>query len=137
LTSAQPTRAARVTVLTHIVTPYQVELFEAVRRRGGVDLRVIYLADSRAHRGWQPPALQHPAVQLAHAGDAERSMAQEWVEEADLLVAGHYRHDASLRWIRERERAGAPWCLWGEKPGYRSSGLAGRAFRAPARPSGA
>jgi glycosyltransferase involved in cell wall biosynthesis len=120
----------RVTVLTHIVTPYQVELFDAVRRAGRLDIRTIYLSDSRAHRGWQPPELDHPAVELATAGPAGMATAQRWVEEGDLVVVGHYRNEAALRWIDERERGGRAWCLWGEKPGFRSSGIAGRAFRA-------
>ena len=120
----------RVTVLTHIVTPYQVELFDAVNRRGAFDLRVVYLTDSRAHRGWQRPRLEHPSVELAAASPADVATAQRWTEDADLLVAGHYRHGVSLRWMEERERAGRAWCLWGERPGVRSAGLAGRAFRA-------
>ncbi len=120
----------QVTVLTHIVTPYQVELFDAVRQNGSLDLRVIYLADSRPHRDWKHPSLGHPALEMASANAADAVQAQSWISTSDLVVVGHYRNDLALRWIRERSRAKKPWCFWGERPGFRFGGVAGRAFRA-------
>jgi glycosyltransferase involved in cell wall biosynthesis len=120
----------QVTVVTHIITPYQVEFLDAIRRRGMLDLRVIYLADSKSHRGWMHGDIGHPCIELAHAGERGLEDAKAWVQQSKLVIFGHYRHADALRWIYERHAMGRAWCFWGERPGFRFGGPAGRLFRA-------
>lgn len=110
-----------VFVLTDCPSPYQVELFNEVEARGGCMLQVAYLRDRDPERQWKSPLVRHAAV------DLDRS--RECVRSADLVVFNYYRHPHAERLIDERVNAGGPWCFWGERPGSRVRGWAGRLLR--------
>jgi glycosyltransferase involved in cell wall biosynthesis len=131
--TATPTEKAErkpeVVVITHIVTPYHTELFNAVSSHGAIDLRVVYLLASAPHRQWQRRKLDHPNIELAAAGSPQEQQASAWTGAADLVVFGFYQHPFALRWLENRFRAGKPMCFWGERPGFRVRGLVGEIYR--------
>jgi glycosyltransferase involved in cell wall biosynthesis len=119
----------KVAVVTQIVTPYQVELFDAVCRNAAIDLCVIYLVESGSYRQWQPHYLNHRFIDVAHADAQEERQACQWIEGADASIFGYYRHPAAMRWLQDRARSGNPWCFWGERPGFRIRGELGKLYR--------
>lgn len=119
----------KVVVVTHIITPYQVELFDAVRSHGAIDLRVVYLDEPAAYRQWQRHELHHLFIDLSRSGARGEAEASDWIAQADLSVLGYYRHPVALRWLQARARSGKPWCFWGERPGFRVRGEPGKFYR--------
>jgi glycosyltransferase involved in cell wall biosynthesis len=51
------------------------------------------------------------------------------LDRADLVIFNYYRHEVALEWMRRRDRAGAPWCFWGERPGATRWAPVGDAYR--------
>lgn len=109
--------ALRVFVLTDCPSPYQVELFNEIEAQGECDLEVGYLRERDPDRSWKSPEIRHECVELNGA------------READLMVFNYYRHANAERLIEERAVSGGPWCFWGERPGFRQPGWAGRLLR--------
>ncbi|MGH8131331.1 MAG: glycosyltransferase [Steroidobacteraceae bacterium] len=119
----------RVAVVTYLPSPYQVELFNAVHRARDLELQVIYLKSASRGpiaRHWQADHLEHPHVMLDREGAAS---AHGWLERADLVVFNYYRDRAALQWMQRREKAGASWCFWGERPGATRWAPVGDAYR--------
>jgi glycosyltransferase involved in cell wall biosynthesis len=111
----------KVFVLTDCPSPYQVELFNEVETRGECGLDVAYLRDRDPGRQWKSPVIKHSVVEIEHAGKLVRN--------ADLAVFNYYRHPHAERLMDERVTTGGPWCLWGERPGFRAPAWAGRLLR--------
>ena len=111
----------KVFVLTDCPSPYQVELFNEVEARGECGLDVAYLRERDPGRQWKSPVIKHSVIQLEQAGECVRN--------ADLVVFNYYRHRQAERLIEERVTRGGPWCFWGERPGFRARGWAGRLLR--------
>lgn len=111
----------KVFVLTDCPSPYQVELFNEVEERGECELEVGYLRQRDPGRQWKSPAIKHVVIEL--------DRARECVRSADLAVFNYYRHPDAERLIDERVASGGPWCFWGERPGFRVRGWAGRLLR--------
>jgi len=57
------------------------------------------------------------------------SRARDMARAADLVVFNYYRHPNAERLIEQRTVSGGPWCFWGERPGFRQTGWAGRLLR--------
>lgn len=111
----------KILVLTDCPSPYQVELFNAVEALGECELEVAYLRERDPSRKWKSPVVKHAIAGL------DRSRA--CVRSADLVVFNYYRHADAERLIDGRVAAGGPWCFWGERPGFRARGWAGRLLR--------
>ena len=109
--------AVRVFVLTDCPSPYQVELFNEIEAQGECTLEVGYLRSRDPERQWKSGELRHACVELSRA------------RAADLVVFNYYRHANAERLIDERVASGGPWCFWGERPGFRQTGWAGRLLR--------
>lgn len=118
----------KVRVFTHMPSPYQVELFNAIAESGRVKLDVCYLYSTCADRLWEMPVINHPHVILnedrALFAEVERSFSA-----CELVVFNYYQHSLLLGLIRRRERSGRAWCFWGERPGYRRLGRLGLFYR--------
>ena len=114
-----------VCVVTLLPSPYQVELFDAIAAAGQLRLHVIYLQASEPGRQWQLPPLKHDHTLLPQGTGS----ASDAIRRADLVVMGNYTAPQARGWINERTKARRPWCLWGERPGFRSTGLLGRWVR--------
>lgn len=115
-----------VTVLTHLTSPYQVELFDAVAVNGGCRLFVIYMMASSRARLWGRRAIAHEHVVMDTASDAsidERTLS------ADLTVFNYYNDRRVLPLLGRRALSGTPWTLWGERPGFRRPNWLGQRYR--------
>lgn len=116
--------AVRVFVLTDCPSPYQVELFNEIEAQGDCTLEVGYLRSRDPDRQWKSSEIRHAFVELNGSGEGRsRALA------ADLVVFNYYRHTNAERLIDERAASGGPWCFWGERPGFRQAGWAGRLLR--------
>lgn len=119
----------RVAVVTYVPSPYQVELFNAVHRAREVELQVIYLHSASSGpiaRHWHAAHLEHAHVMLDRGSPAA---AREWLDRSNLVVFNYYRDRSALDWMNARDRAGAPWCFWGERPGATRWAPVGDAYR--------
>ena len=109
----------RVFVLTDCPSPYQVELFNEIEARGECVLEVGYLRNRDPQRQWKSSEIRHACVELNGSS----------APAADLVVFNYYRHATAEKMIEERAASGGPWCFWGERPGFRQTGWAGRLLR--------
>ena len=117
---------ADVVVLTHLTSPYQVELFDAVATDGRCALEVFYLHSTSNHRSWRERPIHH---RHAVVGRNIQQMVHERVAAADLVVFNYYDDSRAAILMKERARSGKSWCFWGERPGVRVSGWLGRLYR--------
>ena len=115
----------KVTVVTAIPSPYQVELFDTLEQRGQVDLTAVYVSSYGEGRQWALPDMTHQA----HFMEDGLSQSAQAVRRADLSVFGNYVEPVVRKWMRERASQEKPWVFWGERPGFKSSGLLGRWYR--------
>ena len=115
----------KVFVLTDCPSPYQVELFNEIEARGESALEVGYLRSRDPNRKWKSSAIQHESIALENG----MSSAREAMRRADLVVFNYYMHSNAERLIDERAATGAPWCFWGERPGFHQAVWAGRLMR--------
>jgi len=118
----------KVFALTDCPSPYQVELFNEIEAQGECSLEVAYLRSRDPDRRWKSLEIRHGAIELNGSGEG-MSQARETARAADLVVFNYYRHANAERLIDERTGSGGPWCFWGERPGFRQTGLAGRLLR--------
>ncbi|MEM7407781.1 MAG: glycosyltransferase family 4 protein [Pseudomonadota bacterium] len=114
----------QVVVVTNIPSPYQVELFDAVSA-SGLDICAVYAFRHEAARRWQARDLGHSHLFL----DEQPVAARAAVLSAGLTVFSMYRHPVLRDYMCQRRAAGSPWCFWGERPGARRTGVAGRWYR--------
>ena len=112
---------ARIVVLTHFPSPYQVELFNEIERQRPGRLRVYYLFRKVASRSWAGVSISHDHVYLDESSVAE---ARGDLERAGFVVFNYYNDARAAQLIRIRDASGRPWCFWGERPGYRFPWLA-------------
>lgn len=117
-----------VVVVTHIPSPYQVELFNAVAALDDLDVHVLYLHRVSRSRQWQERSLRHNAVYLDEEERPFRA-SQASILGADLAVFNYYAAQPAGRLLDVRARSGKPWCFWGERPGFRKPEWMGRLRR--------
>ena len=118
----------KILVLTDCPSPYQVELFNEIESQGDCALEVAYLRSRDPNRQWKSTEIRHAAIELDDAKD-EIARAGESARAADLVVFNYYRHANAERLIGERAEIHAPWCFWGERPGFHQPAWAGRLLR--------
>ncbi len=121
-------RDSNVVVVTHIPSPYQVQLFNALVSHGLDKLVVYYVRRGDKTRQWRWPEIAHE-FHIIEELTTEEDLAFAAVDNADLVVFSHYQHPTILRLIRTRQKLGRPWCFWGERPGFRNFGILGRLYR--------
>jgi glycosyltransferase involved in cell wall biosynthesis len=123
----------KITVVTYMPSPYQVELLNAVAGSGDVRLDVVYVFSNRgdaggsfspAARAWGGAEVRHQHVNLDD-GEKAYSTAADMVDRSDLVVFSYYRHPVVGTLIRRRAASGKKWAFWGERPGYHLRGLLG------------
>lgn len=108
----------RVLVVTYIPSPYQVELLNAVRGSGQLDLEVAYLFARDPDRDWSDLPITHPHRFLEDDPERYRQLMADMAQ-FDLVVFCYYQHPQVHEAIAQRAQTGRPWCFWGERPGYR------------------
>ena len=114
-----------VLVVTHFPSPYQVELFDRIAELHP-DFVVAYLHRRDRDREWSHGAMAHRALFLSDASDQAQAVSLN--QSASLVVYNYYQDRRLLNLLRDRDRTGAPWTFWGERPGFRHGWL-GRAAR--------
>ena len=114
-----------ILIVTHFPSPYQVELFDRIAQIHA-DVTVAYLHRQDRDRQWSDGAMSHRALCLADA--AQRTAASDLNRTAGLVVYNYYQDRRALAMLTERDRSGAPWAFWGERPGFKHE-RAGRLAR--------
>jgi glycosyltransferase involved in cell wall biosynthesis len=117
----------RIHVITHFVSPYQVELFNSIANRCPADLFVTYLYDSWKGRHWKNIAIDHSHCVLQ--SESAKCETEEHVAEAEVVVFNAYRDRVVRELMRRRARQKSPWVFWGERPAYRYKGRVGTLYR--------
>jgi len=120
--------APRLVVLTQLTSPYQVEFFNALSAAGGLHLEVIYLTSRDRNRQWQMTRIAHNHLILSETPHL-RADALQAIRSADLVVFNYYTDWFALQAIRERAKLRKPWVFWGERPGFKQTGLLGKLAR--------
>jgi glycosyltransferase involved in cell wall biosynthesis len=107
----------RVVVVTHFLSPYQAELFNAVAALSELDLEVVYLHRMFHSRRWTTAPLFHRAVFLdEQPGRFKEVLAN--VTDADLAIFNYYSERSAQLLLNARAGRKKPWCFWGERPGF-------------------
>ena len=118
----------KIFVLTDFPSPYQAEIFNEIARSADTELFVGYLRGTDPVRHWQAAPILHRSVVLDEHSDALNS-ARQFVKYADLVVFNYYLHQYAQQLLAERSRLRQPWCVWGERPGYRKPEWMGQVLR--------
>lgn len=105
----------KVTIVTSIPSPYQVEFFNALANR--IELSVIFANKLDSNRPWEMLPLRFPSVTLGPVD--EKSAASALCMDADLVVFNWYQDSEIVKWMQYREDARRPWVFWGERPGFK------------------
>ena len=121
-------RSFQITVLTHLTSPYQVELFDAVSEQLDGQLRVVYLHSKSLEREWRLPVIHHSNV-ILDRDPSEIRQVTRWLTEPSLVVFNVYSDPIAKDLLRVRAASRHPWCFWGERPGFRGKGWLGRLYR--------
>lgn len=107
-----------IVVLTHFVSPYQVDLFDHIERLRPGALRVYYLRGTSPLRHWSPKTPAHSAFFLDH-GRWVLDHARRDFGAARFAVFNYYVEGPIAALLAIRAKSGKPWSFWGERPGYR------------------
>jgi glycosyltransferase involved in cell wall biosynthesis len=107
----------RVTVVTHIPSPYQVELFDEIARLEKVELRVVYLKLRGNTRLWADRPRSHEAILAGeNPGDLDE-IVDKYVTPSDVVVVNYYRDAFSRKVLAaQRTKANPAIVFWGERP---------------------
>ena len=118
-------------VITYIPSPYQVELFNAIALSGKFKLQVAYLyasCEGAIAKSWQQPNLKHDYLILGDLPEHYQQLKQ-YLDSSDLTIFNYYRHPRISTLINRCISLNKPWCFWGERPGFKHSGLLGKIYR--------
>ena len=121
----------KLLVITYIPSPYQVELFNAIAESNRFNLQVAYLyarCDVAIAKLWQQSNLQHSYLILNDCPQIYQQLEQD-IDSSDLVIFNYYRHPRIGKLIDRCINLKKPWCFWGERPGFKHSGLLGRLYR--------
>jgi glycosyltransferase involved in cell wall biosynthesis len=116
----------RVVIITEIIAPYRIPVFNALAQHDGIDLRVIFLAENdctqrqwlvykeeirfsyQVLRSWRRRVGRHNFLLTWGAEDALRQA------EPDFIICGGYNYVASWQSISWAQRNRVPFGLWSE-----------------------
>jgi len=119
----------RLVVLTEIIAPYRIPVFNSLAQHNGIDLHVIFLAETdTSTRQWQ---IYADEMQFSHEVlpswrkriGKYNILVNRQVEEAlrnarpDVILCGGYNYLASWQTLRWASRNEAPFLLWCESTG--------------------
>lgn len=119
-------RRVRIAVITEIIAPYRIPVFNAAAQRDDIDLHIIFLAENDPSlRDWpiykNEIHFSHEVVPSYRWKVGKSSLLFNWgtgtaLERAapDVIVCGGYNYPASWRaqiWARKH---GVPFVLWSE-----------------------
>jgi glycosyltransferase involved in cell wall biosynthesis len=116
----------RLVILTEIISPYRIPLFNALGRHEGIDLHVIFLAETDPNlRQWQ---IYKEEIKFSYEvlpswrkrlgkfhALLNRGLSKALAVAApDLLLCGGYNYFASWQALLWARRRGIPFLLWSE-----------------------
>lgn len=115
----------RIGVLTNIVSPYRVPVFNALAKTAGVDFEVIFLGKNERRRSWKVLLEQLQfrysflpgfEVNLGSYGGFVNWGVRKFLEQNsfDVLVCGGYNHLAAFSALFYARRIGTRFVLWCE-----------------------
>ena len=128
----------RVLFLTVMPSPYQRELFKALRSDGRIGIRVLYYTNAAADRNWTVGPLSvceeilpgRALGWLGRSAHLNRGIAGLLKNDSsELFVLSDYSAPTTqiamriLAWRKKR------WVFWGEAPGFSQRGRLGSALR--------
>ena len=121
---------SKLLVITYIPSPYQVELFNAIAVSGEHELQVAYLqagCNAPIAQQWQQPEIHHNSIILDNI--TKYQQLESDLESSDLIIFNYYQHPRIVPLIDRCLKLNKPWCFWGERPGFKHSGLLGWFYR--------
>ncbi|ELS02164.1 glycosyltransferase [Xenococcus sp. PCC 7305] len=115
-------------IVTHIPSPYQVELFNQIAVSNIVDLTIAYIYQSSTTRSWSLPKINHNHIFLDD--DIKKYIeVTKLVNIFDLVIFNYYQHPQIIKLINHRAASKKAWCFWGERIGYNRLGYLGTYYR--------
>jgi glycosyltransferase involved in cell wall biosynthesis len=116
----------RVVLITEIIAPYRIPVFNALAQHKGIDLHVIFLAENdRTQRQWlvykDEIRFSYQVLPSWRRRFGRYSLLLNWGAEAalrqaapDFIVCGGYNYVASWRAMAWARRNHVPFSLWAE-----------------------
>jgi glycosyltransferase involved in cell wall biosynthesis len=116
----------RVVIITEIIAPYRIPVFNALAQHDGIDLHVIFLAENdRTQRQWpvykDEIRFHYEVLPAWRRRIGRHSFLLNWgVETAlrraspDFIVCGGYNYVAAWQSMRWAQRNRVPFSLWTE-----------------------
>jgi glycosyltransferase involved in cell wall biosynthesis len=118
--------SCRVVIITEIIAPYRIPVFNALARHNEIDLHVIFLAETDpTQRQWlvykDEICFSYQVLPSWRRRFGRRSLLLNWGAEAalrkaatDFIVCGGYNYVASWRAMFWAQRNRVPFVLWTE-----------------------
>jgi hypothetical protein len=116
----------RVVIITEIIAPYRIPVFNALAQYDGIDLHVIFLAESdRTQRQWlvykEEIRFSYQVLPSWRCRFGRHSLLLNWGAKTalrqaapDFIVCGGYNYVASWRAMAWARRNRVPFSLWAE-----------------------
>jgi glycosyltransferase involved in cell wall biosynthesis len=116
----------RIVIITEIIAPYRIPVFNALARHPGIDLHVIFLAETDStQRQWlvykEEIQFRYQVLPFFRKRSGRHCLLLNWGAERalrraspDVIVCGGYNYPASwqsMLWARRNE---VPFLLWAE-----------------------
>jgi 1,2-diacylglycerol 3-alpha-glucosyltransferase len=125
----------RVVIITEIISPYRIPVFNALSQHDGIDLRVIFLSETDpTQRQWlvykDEIRFPYQVLPFWRKRSGRHSLLLNWGVEAalrraspDFIVCGGYNYVASWQSMSWARRNRVPFTLWAESTArdFRSS----------------
>jgi glycosyltransferase involved in cell wall biosynthesis len=116
----------RVVIITEIIAPYRIPVFNALAQHDGIDLHVIFLAENdRTQRQWlvykEEIRFSYQVLPSWRRRLGRHSLLLNWGAESalrqaapDFIICGGYNYVASWRAMAWARRNRVPFSLWAE-----------------------
>jgi glycosyltransferase involved in cell wall biosynthesis len=116
----------RIVIVTEIIAPYRIPVFNALAQRDGIDLHVIFLAESDStQRQWpvykDEIRFSYQVLPSWRRRVGRHTFLLNWGAETalrraapDFIVCGGYNYVASWQSMSWARRNGVPFSLWAE-----------------------
>jgi glycosyltransferase involved in cell wall biosynthesis len=116
----------RVVIITEIIAPYRIPVFNALAQHNGIDLHVIFLAENdRTQRQWlvykDEICFSYQVLRSWRRRVGRHCLLLNWGAEAalrraspDFIVCGGYNYVASWQSMAWARRNRVPFSLWAE-----------------------
>lgn len=115
----------RLCILTDIISPYRIPVFNALASFGGVDLQVLFLRETEQRRSWAVDLgklqFQYTVLSGFEVPLGGRDWCINWGvrkylahNRFDVIFCGGYNHLAAFTALFQAKRVGAKFVLWCE-----------------------